>query len=130
MFFSVLCLDRTVLGRMNYPQLCPINPTSRVNHLQLVCSENALSAPHQVLPCFCAAQWTFSVLWEMPHASRERAVSLVLQHKACFVLCIPPCSPPWAAESLWLQQVQSWRGWKLTATFYIYPADQNHPVKT
>lgn len=139
MFFSVLCLDRTVLGGMNCPPLCTINPTSRVEHLQLVCSENALGALHQVLPCFCASQLAFSALWEgggqgaaweMPHASRERAVCLVLRHKACFVLSISRCSPPRAAESLWLQQVQSWRGWKLTAMFYIYTTDQNHAVKT
>lgn len=52
MFFSVLCLDRAVLGRMNCPPLCTINPTSSVKHLQLVCSENTLSAPSHVLPWF------------------------------------------------------------------------------
>lgn len=132
-FFSVLCLDRAVLGRMNCPPLCTINPTSPVEHLQRVCSENA---PSQVPPWLCAAQLAFPALWEgreqpgVPRASREQAVSLVLQHKACFVLYIPPCSPPWAAGNLWLQQVQSWRGWKLPARFYIYTADQNHTVKT
>lgn len=64
MFFSVLCLDRTVLGRMNCPPLCTINPTSCVKHLHLVCPENALSAPSQLLPCCCAAQLAFSALWE------------------------------------------------------------------
>lgn len=133
MFFSVLCLDRAVLGRMNCPPLSTINPTSCVKHLQLVCSENALSAPSQVLPWFlCCPIGIFCSLggqgaaWEMPHASRERAVILVLQHKPCFVLCIPP----WAAGNPWLHQVQSWRAWKLTARFYIYTTDQNHLVKT
>lgn len=60
----MLCLDRAVLGRMNCPPSCTINPTSPVEHLQLVCSENALSAPSQVAPWFCAAQLAFSALWE------------------------------------------------------------------
>lgn len=84
MFFSVLCLDRAVLGRMNCPPLSTINPTSCVKHLQLVCSENALSAPSQVLPWFlCCPIGIFCSLggqgaaWEMPHASRQRAVILV-----------------------------------------------------
>lgn len=70
----------------------------------------------------------------MQPASGELAVSLVLQHKADFVLSLPPralpAAPSWAAERVFVSSKSRAGKDGSSQPYYIYITDQNHAVKT